>query len=147
MEQIKVNIVNKSSFPLPEYKTEGSAGMDLCANISFEITLEPFDRKLIPTGLFIALPLGLEAQIRPRSGMALKKGLSVANSPGTIDSDYRGEIQVIIVNLSGTTQTIEPGERIAQMVISAFKQISWNPTDSLDETSRGSGGFGSTGTK
>jgi dUTP pyrophosphatase len=147
MEQIKVNIINKSSFPLPEYKTEGSAGMDLCANISSEITLEPFDRKLIPTGLFIALPLGLEAQIRPRSGMALKKGLSVANSPGTIDSDYRGEIQVIIVNLSGTTQTIEPGERIAQMVIAAFKQISWNPTDSLDETSRGSGGFGSTGTK
>lgn len=141
----KVAIVNKSPYPLPEYKTILSAGMDLQAVLEDAISLAPLERALIKTGLFIALPEGTEAQVRPRSGMALKKGLSVLNSPGTIDADYRGEIGVILVNLSNEKVTIEPGERIAQLVIANYVQAEWVPTDSLDDTERGSGGFGSTG--
>ena len=121
--------------------------MDLKANISASITLEPLERSLVPTGLFIELPQGYEAQIRPRSGLAAKRGLSLLNSPGTIDSDYRGEIKCIVVNLSNQTQTIEPGERIAQMVIAAFEQITWEQVVALEESDRGAGGFGSTGLK
>lgn len=141
----KVAIVSKSPYPLPEYKTILSAGMDLQAVLEDAISLAPLERALIKTGLFIALPEGTEAQVRPRSGMALKKGLSVLNSPGTIDADYRGEIGVILVNLSNEKVTIEPGERIAQLVIANYVQAEWVPTDSLDDTERGSGGFGSTG--
>jgi dUTP pyrophosphatase len=141
-----VNIINQSHHPLPKYQTEGSAGMDLCAFISETITLKPLERTLVPTGLFIELPLGLEAQIRPRSGMAVKKGITVINSPGTIDSDYRGEIKIPIVNLSGETQAIEDGERVAQMVIAKHETISWNAVEELNETVRGAGGFGHTGT-
>lgn len=119
--------------------------MDLRANISVSITLQPLERSLVPTGLFIALPQGYEAQIRPRSGLAAKRGLTMLNSPGTIDSDYRGEIKCIVVNLSNEPQTIEPGERIAQIVIARFEQIEWQPVESLQDTSRGAGGFGSTG--
>ena len=119
--------------------------MDLRANITVSITLQPLERTLVPTGLFMALPLGLEAQIRPRSGLAAKRGLTLLNSPGTIDSDYRGEIKCIVVNLSNEAQTIEPGERIAQMVVAKFEQIEWKAVESLEETQRGAGGFGSTG--
>ena len=124
-----------------------SAGMDLRAWLSQSITLQPMERRLIPTGLYMALPIGYEAQIRPRSGMAIKKGLSMVNTPGTIDSDYRGEIMVPIINLSTEPQTIEDGERIAQMVIARYEQISWAITETLDETERGAGGFGHSGTK
>lgn len=141
-----VNIINQSHHPLPKYQTEGSAGMDLCAFITETITLQPMERTLVPTGLFIELPLGLEAQIRPRSGMAVKKGITVINAPGTIDSDYRGEIKIPIVNLSGAVQTIEDGERVAQMVIAKHETISWNAVEELNETVRGAGGFGHTGT-
>lgn len=119
--------------------------MDLRANITVSITLQPLERTLVPTGLFMALPLGLEAQIRPRSGLAAKRGLTLLNSPGTIDSDYRGEIKCIVVNLSNEAQTIEPGERVAQMVVAKFEQIEWKAVESLEETQRGAGGFGSTG--
>lgn len=149
MQAIKV--INKSPFPLPKYQTEGSAGMDLQADLTkFEqkdITLKPLERMLIPTGLFLELPLGFEAQIRPRSGLALKKGLSIPNAPGTIDSDYRGEVGVIVINLSNEPIIIQHGERIAQMVISAYTQITWQTTDALSDTIRGTGGFGSTNTK
>jgi dUTP pyrophosphatase len=141
----KVNIINQSHHPLPKYQTEGSAGMDLCAFIPEMITLQPMERILIPTGLFIELPHGHEAQIRPRSGMAIKKGITVINSPGTIDSDYRGEIKIPIVNLSGAVQTIEDGERVAQMVISKHETIGWSEVEVLNETDRGAGGFGHTG--
>lgn len=141
-----VNIINQSHHPLPKYQTEGSAGMDLCAFITETITLHPMERTLIPTGLFIELPLGFEAQIRPRSGMAVKKGITVINAPGTIDSDYRGEIKIPIVNLSGIVQTIEDGERVAQMVIAKHETISWNQVEELNDTARGVGGFGHTGT-
>ncbi len=141
----KVAIVNKSPYPLPEYKTALSAGMDLQAVLEEAISLAPLERALVKTGLFIALPEGTEAQVRPRSGMALKKGISVLNSPGTIDADYRGEIGVILVNLSNETVTIEPGERIAQLVIAHYVQAEWEVTQNLDDTERGSGGFGSTG--
>ncbi len=144
---MKVKIVNKSSFPLPEYATEGSAGMDLRANIETVKTLAPMERAIIPTGLFIELPIGFEAQIRPRSGMAFKKGLSIPNSPGTIDADYRGEVGVIVINLNTEAVTIEPGERIAQMVIAKYERISWSEVETLSETERGAGGFGSTGKK
>jgi dUTP pyrophosphatase len=140
-----ISIINNSPFPLPQYETTGSAGMDLRAHLEEAVTLGPLDRAMIPTGLFIELPQGFEAQIRPRSGMAAKRGLTVLNSPGTIDSDYRGEIKCIVVNLSNTPQTIEPGERIAQMVIARYEQITWQPTSQLSESSRGAGGFGSTG--
>lgn len=142
---MEIQIVNKSPHPLPAYQTTGSAGMDICAFLSDDEVLQPFERKLIPTGLFIALPEGTEAQIRPRSGLAIKKGLTCLNAPGTIDSDYRGEIKVILINLSAETQTISNGERIAQMVIAAYKKTGWHETDLLPESGRGEGGFGSTG--
>ena len=144
---MQVKIINKSSNPLPQYQTNGSAGMDLAAHLEQPITLQPMERQLIPTGLYMELPLGLEAQVRPRSGMAIKKGLTVINSPGTIDSDYRGEIKVALINLSGEVQTIEHGERIAQMVIAKHETISWELTEALEESERGAGGFGHTGTK
>jgi dUTP pyrophosphatase len=142
-----VKIINQSQNPLPAYETDGSAGMDLRADISASITLKPLDRTLVPTGLFIELPLGYEAQVRPRSGLAAKRGLTCLNSPGTIDSDYRGEIKVILVNLSNETQVIEPSERIAQMVIAKHERVTLHEVEVLNDTSRGAGGFGSTGTK
>lgn len=142
-----VNIINRSKNALPTYETEGSAGMDLRANIDEPITLGSLERSLIPTGIFIALPQGFEAQIRPRSGLAAKRGLTCLNTPGTIDADYRGEIKVILVNLSNETQTIEPAERIAQMVIAKHERVTWEEVSILDETQRGAGGFGSTGTR
>lgn len=144
---IEIKIINKSQHPLPNYETSQSAGMDLRANLTQPITLESLDRAIIPTGLFMELPQGYEAQIRPRSGLAAKKGITMLNSPGTIDADYRGEIGVIVINLSKEPFTIENGERIAQMVISKFEQIQWQPAEVLSETERGSGGFGSTGVK
>ena len=142
---MKVKVINKSKHALPEYKTALSAGMDLTANINESIELKPLERRLIPTGLFIELPAGYEAQVRPRSGMALKHGLTCLNSPGTIDADYRGEIGVIIANFSNDVYTIEDGERIAQLVIAKHETISWEQVETLDETERGAGGFGSTG--
>jgi dUTP pyrophosphatase len=144
---MKVKIINKSSNPLPKYETIGSAGMDIRANLSEPITLESLDRKVIPTGLFIELPLGYEAQIRPRSGLSFKRGLSLPNTPGTIDSDYRGEIGVIMINLSKETQVIKHGERVAQMVIAKHERIDWESAELLEDSERGAGGFGSTGTK
>lgn len=144
---IKVKVINKSNYPLPEYATSGSAGMDLRANIEQEITLKPLERKLFPTGLFIQLPLGYEAQVRPRSGLALKKGLTVLNAPGTIDADYRGEIGVVLINLSNEECTIEPGERIAQLVIAQHEQADLELATELSETERGDGGYGHTGRK
>ncbi|MBP7274326.1 MAG: dUTP diphosphatase [Saprospiraceae bacterium] len=142
---MKINIINRSNNDVPAYATSGSAGMDLRANIENPVVLQPLQRTLIPTGLYIELEVGYEAQIRPRSGLASKKGLTCLNTPGTIDSDYRGEIKVILINLSDTAQTIEPSERIAQMVIARYEQISWNVVQSLSESTRGDGGFGSTG--
>jgi dUTP pyrophosphatase len=142
-----VKVINRSGNQLPHYATNGSAGMDLRANIEAPITLQSMERQLIPTGLFIALPEGTEAQIRPRSGLAIKKGITMLNTPGTIDSDYRGEIKVIAINLSSESQVIEPGERIAQMVISHYENIQWQQVDELVETTRGEGGFGHTGLK
>lgn len=142
---LTVRIINRSNHPLPQYETSGSAGMDLRANIDAPLTLQPLGRALVPTGLFIELPHGYEAQIRARSGMALKRGLTMLNSPGTIDSDYRGEIKCIVVNLSGEPQTIEPGDRIAQMIIARYEQINWQEVEELSETNRSAGGFGSTG--
>lgn len=142
---MQVKIINKSVHPLPKYETTGSAGMDLRANTDQPITLHSLERTIVPTGLFIELPLGYEAQIRPRSGLSIKKGLSLVNSPGTIDSDYRGEIGIIMVNLSNEAQTIEPGERIAQMVIAKYEQVRLEEVAVLSETDRGAGGFGSTG--
>lgn len=144
---MKIEIINKSSNELPHYATEQSAGLDLRANIEENITLKPLERALIPTGLHIALPQGYEAQVRPRSGLAYKKGLTVLNSPGTIDADYRGDIGVILVNLSNEEVTIEPKERVAQLVIAQYTQAEWVEVKELMETSRGEGGFGSTGTK
>lgn len=145
MANIAVQIINKSQYELPKYQTAGSAGMDLYANIESDITLQPLERAIVPTGIFIALPQGYEAQIRPRSGMAIKKGISVINAPGTIDSDYRGEIKVGIVNLSNEINTITPGDRIAQMVVAKHEVVSWEVVETLDETVRGEGGFGHTG--
>lgn len=144
---MKIQVVNQSKHPLPEYATEFSAGLDLRANIGEPIELKPLERILVSTGLFIALPKGYEAQIRPRSGLAFKHGITVLNSPGTIDADYRGELKVLLVNLSNTSFMINDGERVAQMVIAKHEQISWNEASSLDETERGAGGFGHTGTK
>jgi dUTP pyrophosphatase len=143
---MKVKIVNQSPFSLPEYATIHSAGLDLRANTSETIELKPLQRVLIPTGLFIELPEGYEAQVRPRSGLAAKHGISIVNTPGTIDPDYRGEIKVILVNLSDTPFSLNPGERIAQMVIARFEHIVWEQVDNLAETERGEGGFGHTGT-
>lgn len=142
---MKVNIINKSNYPLPDYATEKSAGMDLKANIDEPIILGPLERAMVPTGLYIALPDGTEAQVRPRSGLAAKHGISVLNAPGTIDADYRGEVKVILVNLSNEPFVIYPGERIAQMVISCYERVEWEEVDTLDKTDRGEGGFGSTG--
>ena len=144
---MKVKIINKSKHGLPEYATELSAGMDLRANLDEPITLGPLQRALVPTGLYIALPEGYEAQIRPRSGLALKKGVTLVNTPGTIDADYRGEIGVIMVNLSDKDFVIEDGERIAQMVIAKYERIGWESVDELDVTNRGEGGFGHTGVR
>lgn len=142
---MKVKIINKSHHPLPEYATPFSAGVDLRANIDNPITLEPLERTLVPTGLYLELPQGYEAQIRPRSGLALKHGLTVLNSPGTIDADYRGEIRVILVNLSNESFVINDGERICQMVIAEHAQVEWEQVDSINDTERGAGGFGHTG--
>ncbi len=142
---MQVDIINRSKHKLPEYATALSAGMDLRANIDGPVVLKPMERRLIPTGLFISLPQGYEAQIRPRSGLAIKKGITVLNSPGTIDADYRGEIGVILINLSCEDFVIEDGERIAQMVVARHEYIDWNAVESLDETERGAGGFGHSG--
>ena len=142
---MKVQIVNHSPYPCPAYATEQSAGLDLKANLEQPLVLQPRQRALIPTGLYIALPAGYEAQVRPRSGLALKHGITVLNSPGTIDADYRGELRVILVNLSDQPFEILPGERIAQMVVARFEQVEWEQVDELDATERGAGGFGSTG--
>ena len=144
---LNVPIINKSKHPLPAYATPLSAGMDLRANLDEPLSLAPMQRCLVPTGLYIALPEGHEAQVRPRSGLALKKGFTVLNSPGTIDADYRGEICVILVNLSTETFVIEDGERIAQLVIARHEQASWQVVEALDDTERGAGGFGHTGKK
>lgn len=144
---IAVLVQNESNFDLPTYATKASAGADLKAVLDTPVVLEPLARKIIPTGLKIALPEGYEAQVRPRSGLAAKHGITVLNSPGTIDADYRGEVGVILVNLSNTSFTIQPGERIAQLVVAKFEQIDWLPTAELSSTERGEGGFGSTGKK
>lgn len=142
---VKVKIVNKGGQPLPAYATSQSAGLDLRADISSSIVLRPLERRLVPTGLFIALPQGYEAQVRPRSGLALKHGITVLNSPGTIDADYRGEVGVVLVNLSNEDFLIEPGERIAQMVVARHEQVEFEPVEELDETERDAGGYGHTG--
>ena len=142
---MKVQIVNRSPYPCPSYATAQSAGMDLKANLKEPVVLQPLQRMLVPTGLYIALPKGYEAQVRPRSGLAAKHGITVLNSPGTIDADYRGEIRVILVNLSQQPFEIVPGERIAQMVIARHEQVQWDEVEQLDDTLRGAGGFGSTG--
>ncbi|HPH87542.1 MAG TPA: dUTP diphosphatase [Chitinophagales bacterium] len=144
---MKLKIVNTSDNPLPEYETTGSAGVDLRAQLQEPVMLKPLQRALIPTGLYIELPDGYEAQVRPRSGLALKKGVTVLNSPGTIDSDYRGEIKVIMINLSNETTVINTGERIAQLIISKFEKVQFKEVDELNETERGEGGFGHTGVK
>ena len=144
---MQIKIINKSNHALPHYETIASAGMDLRANIEEAITLKPLDRTIVKTGLFIELPIGFEAQVRPRSGLAAKKGITVLNAPGTVDADYRGEIGVILVNLSNEDFTIENGERIAQLVIAKHEHAEWIEVETLSETSRGEGGFGSTGTK
>ena len=141
----KISIINKSKHELPDYETLASAGMDLRANLDEAIVLKPMERTIVKTGLFMALPIGYEAQVRPRSGLAIKKGISVLNAPGTIDADYRGEIGVILINLSNEDFTINDGERIAQMVIAKHERAAWNLVTELDETKRGAGGFGSTG--
>ncbi|RXG17894.1 dUTP pyrophosphatase [Leeuwenhoekiella aestuarii] len=144
---MQINIINKSTHDLPHYETEASAGMDLRAVLDAPVTLKPLERAIIKTGLFIELPVGIEAQVRPRSGLAAKKGITVLNAPGTIDADYRGEIGVILVNLSNEDFTVESGERIAQLVIAKHERADWNEVEVLSETARGAGGFGSTGTK
>lgn len=144
---MKVKVINKSKHELPAYATKGSAGMDLRANIDAPIVLHPMERKLIPTGLYIALPMGYEAQVRPRSGLALKHGIGLANMIGTIDCDYRNEIGVILINLGQEDFIINDGERIAQMVIAKYERAEWEPVDELDETERGMGGYGHTGVK
>ena len=144
---MKIRIVNNSHHPLPAYETVASAGMDLRAFIPGDIILKPLERALVPTGLFIELPIGFEAQVRPRSGLAIKKGVTVLNTPGTIDADYRGEIKVILVNLSNGDFVVKDGERIAQMIIASHEQAEWMQVEELEQTSRGAGGFGSTGHK
>lgn len=144
---MKVKIVNTSAHPLPAYATSASAGMDLLANIEEPLTLGMLDRAMIPTGISIQLPEGYEAQVRPRSGLAARYGISVTNSPGTIDADYRGEIKVLLINLSREPYTVQPGERIAQLVVARYERVEWESVEALDETDRGAGGFGSTGKK
>ncbi len=145
MAKIKVRIINQSPNALPDYATVGSAGMDLRAHLEAPLVLRPLERQLVPTGLFIELPQGYEAQVRPRSGLAIKHGITCLNSPGTIDSDYRGELKVILINLSQVEQTIHPGDRIAQMVVSPVVQIGWEAVEAISETARNAGGFGHTG--
>lgn len=147
MPNVAVKIVNRSENPLPEYSTTGSAGMDLRANLKEPLVFEPLQRHMVPTGLFIELPEGYEAQVRPRSGLANKMGITCLNSPGTVDSDYRGEIKVILINLSAEAQTIHQGDRIAQMIISTVERAEWIPVHELNETARSEGGFGHTGIK
>lgn len=142
---MNVQIINKSKHATPNYETDGAAGMDLRANIDTAITLKPLERAIVKTGLYIALPVGFEAQVRPRSGLAAKKGITVLNSPGTVDADYRGEIGVILVNLSNEEFVVNDGERIAQLIIAKHERVTWQEVNSLNETERGSGGFGSTG--
>ena len=145
MSIINVKIINQSSNQLPEYGTPGAAGLDLRANLESPVTLQPMERTLIPTGLFIELPEGYEAQVRPRSGLAIKQGLTCLNTPGTIDSDYRGEIKVILINLSKEPQTIQHADRIAQMVVAAYTKVQWDSVESISATQRADGGFGHTG--
>lgn len=147
MEKIKVKIINNSGFDLPAYETFSSAGMDVRAALKEPVTLGPLERRLIPTGLRVQLPQGYEMQIRPRSGLALHHGISLANTPGTVDADYRGEIGVVLINLSNEPFTVNPGERICQMVVSRYTRVEWDPGDRIDETERGDGGFGHTGLK
>lgn len=142
---LKINIINKSANALPGYETISSAGMDLRADLTGPVTLAPFERRLVPTGLYIELPDGYEAQIRPRSGLAYKHGISIVNSPGTIDADYRGEIKVLLINLSQDEFVIKPGERIAQMIVARHEKVEWAEVETLNETSRGAGGYGHTG--
>lgn len=146
MSEVKINIINKSNHPMPEYATEHSAGVDLCAFLDEDLVLNPLKRVMVPTGLHIELPFGYEAQIRPRSGLAAKNGITVLNSPGTIDADYRGEIKVILVNLSDEPFTIKNGDRICQMVINKYTKVEFVNSDELSQTDRGEGGFGHTGT-
>lgn len=144
---MEVKVINRSKFELPQYATAHSAGLDLRANINEEVSFAPLERRIIPTGLFFEIPVGFEAQVRPRSGLAIKCGITVVNSPGTIDADYRGEVMVGLVNLSNETYVIKPGERIAQVVFAKHEVISWNSVEVLNESDRGEGGFGSTGKK
>ena len=145
MPALPVKIINRSSNPLPAYATDDAAGMDLKANIPEPVIFRPMERRLIPTGIFIELPSGYEAQVRPRSGLALKQGITCLNSPGTVDADYRGELKVILINLSDSEQSIHPGDRIAQMVISTVEKVAWEPVEIISQTSRNDGGFGHTG--
>ena len=145
MSKVKVRVINQSSNPLPQYVTEGAAGMDICASIDTAVVLKPMERQLITTGLFIELPNGYEAQIRPRSGLAIKQGLTCLNSPGTIDADYRGEIKIIIINLSQEDQSILPGDRIAQMIVHKVEKVKWKAVKKISGTKRNEGGFGHTG--
>ncbi len=142
---MQIKISNESNHPLPKYQTEGSAGMDLCANINEPVSMQPNERQLIPTGLSIEIPLGYEGQVRPRSGLAFKKGLTVLNAPGTIDSDYRGDIGVMLINLSNNVVEVNDGDRIAQLIIAKHESIEWLQADTLENSERGAGGFGSTG--
>lgn len=142
---VQVKIINQSNNPEPEYATQGSSGMDIRANLEHPLQIQPMERLMVPTGLFVEIPQGYEIQIRPRSGMAIKQGITCLNTPGTIDADYRGEIKVILINLSNEPQIIQSGDRIAQMVLQKVERIEWKKTDQLNETDRGSGGFGSTG--
>lgn len=144
---VEIRIINQSLNPLPSYATEGSSGMDLRAHLDTAVSLQPMERVLIPTGLFIELPVGFEAQVRPRSGLAVKQGITCLNTPGTIDQDYRGEIKIILINLSGQEQVIEPGDRIAQLVIQKVEKASWLPAETISVTERNEGGFGHTGKK
>lgn len=145
MPAVQVKIINQSANPLPAYATEGASGMDIRAHLEHAMTLRPLERCLVPTGLFIELPVGYEAQVRPRSGLAIKQGITCLNTPGTIDADYRGEIKIILINLSSDAQVIQPGDRIAQLVIQTVEQCTWVPAESLEETARNAGGFGHTG--
>lgn len=147
MDRIKVKIINRSGYDLPAYETPSAAGMDIHAAIDAPVTLAPLQRTLVPTGLRIQLPQGYECQIRPRSGLALRSGISLVNTPGTVDADYRGEIGVIVINLSDTPFTINPGERIAQMIIAPYSHVEWEPVERIDTTIRGEGAFGHTGVK
>jgi dUTP diphosphatase len=145
MSKIKVRIINNSNNPLPEYVTEGAAGMDIRAHLESPLTLKPLERFLVPTGIFIELPKGYEAQVRPRSGLAIKQGLTCLNSPGTIDSDYRGEVRIVLINLSGEDQTINTGDRIAQMIVHSVERVKWKTVKKISTTKRNEGGFGHTG--